>query len=99
MLRVADLEVDLLTRRVKRDGQTIELTQRQFELLSCLARHAGIVVSRDQIAREVWNETTATWTNVIEVQVNHLRRKIERPGWPPLLHTIRGEGYLLGVRP
>lgn len=98
VLRVADLELNLLTRDVTRDGQKIDLTQRQFELLACLARHGGLVVSRETIAREVWEEATATWTNVIEVQINHLRRKIERPGWSPLLHTIRGEGYLLGVR-
>ncbi len=98
VLRVADLELNLLTRDVTRNGVSIDLTQRQFELLACLVRHAGLVVSREMIAREVWEEATATWTNVIEVQVNHLRRKIERPGWPPLLHTIRGEGYLLGVR-
>ena len=96
VLRVADLELNLLTRDVTRNGVSIDLTQRQFELLACLVRHAGLVVSREMIAREVWEEATATWTNVIEVQVNHLRRKIERPGWPPLLHTIRGEGYLLG---
>ena len=98
VLRVADLELNLLTRDVTRNGVSIDLTQRQFELLACLVRHAGLVVSREMIAREVWEEATDTWTNVIEVQVNHLRRKIERPGWPPLLHTIRGEGYLLGVR-
>lgn len=98
-LRVADLSIDLLTRHVTRDGQSIELTQRQFELIACLARHAGTVVTREMIACEVWEESTATWTNVIEVQINHLRRKIERPGWIPLLHTIRGEGYLLGIRP
>ncbi|MDB5339219.1 MAG: copR 1, partial [Planctomycetaceae bacterium] len=98
ILRVADLELNLLTRDVTRDGQKIDLTQRQFELLACLVRHSGAVVSREMIAREVWEEATATWTNVIEVQVNHLRRKIERPGWSPLLHTIRGEGYLLGAR-
>jgi len=98
VLRVADLELNLLTRDVTRNGASIDLTQRQFELLACLVRHAGLVVSREMIAREVWEEATATWTNVIEVQVNHLRRKIERPGWLPLLHTIRGEGYLLGIR-
>jgi two-component system copper resistance phosphate regulon response regulator CusR len=98
VLRVADLELNLLTRDVTRNGASIDLTQRQFELLACLVRHAGLVVAREIIAREVWEEATATWTNVIEVQVNHLRRKIERPGWLPLLHTIRGEGYLLGIR-
>lgn len=95
VLRVGDLELDLLSRKVTRAQQQIDLTQRQFDLLACLMRHAGQSVSREVIASEVWQESTATWTNVIEVQINHLRRKIERPGWPPLLRTIRGEGYVI----
>lgn len=99
VLRVDDLELNLLTRQATRAGQELELTQRQFELLTYLMRHAGEVVTRERIAADVWKEPTATWTNVIEVQINHLRRKIERPEWSPILHTIRGEGYLLGVQP
>jgi DNA-binding response OmpR family regulator len=97
-LRVGDLELDLLTRRVIRAGVELDLTQRQFELLAYLMRHAGETVTRDMIARDVWKESTATWTNVIEVQINRLRRKIERLQREPMLHTIRGEGYQLGVR-
>lgn len=98
LLRVLDLELDLYSRRVIRDGRDIQLTQRQFELLAFLMQHPNQIVTRDMIARGVWKETTATWTNVIEVQINGLRRKVEREGLPTLVHTIRGKGYLLGVR-
>lgn len=99
LLRVEDLELDLLRRRAARGGVELELTQRQFELLAYLMQQSGVPVRRETIARDVWKEGTATWTNVIEVQINQLRKRIERPGWPPLLHTIRGEGYVLGGRP
>lgn len=98
VLRVDDLQLDLLQRRVSRAGCDLELTQRQFELLAYLMRTAGETVTREMIAENVWKETTAKWTNVIEVQINHLRRKIERPDWQAILHTIRGEGYSLGIR-
>jgi DNA-binding response OmpR family regulator len=98
-LRFSDLEMDLLARRVERAGAEIHLTPRQFELLHYLLRHAGEVVSRERIARDVWKEPTATWTNVIEVQINQLRKRIEREGSPPMLHTVRGQGYLLGDSP
>ncbi len=98
VMRVADMELDLLNRSASRAGIELELTQRQFELLTFLMQNVGEVVSRKMIADNVWKETSATWTNVIEVQINHLRRKIERPEWPPILHTIRGEGYLLEAR-
>ena len=98
-LQLMDLEVDLLARRAVRAGRELQLTHRQFELLAFLMQHANEVVNRDMIAREVWKESTATWTNVIEVQINQLRKKVERPGLPPILHTVRGEGYLLGGKP
>ena len=62
-------------------------------------QHADDVVTREMIARDVWREPTATWTNVIEVHIAQLRRKIERPEWPALLHTVRGQGYQLGKSP
>ncbi len=77
----------------------IPLQNRQLELLAYLIGHANEVVTRDMIAREVWKETTATWTNVIEVQINQLRKKLDLPGQPPILHTVRGQGYLLGDNP
>ncbi len=96
ILRVEGLEIDRLKRLATRNGLALELSNRQFELLSYLMQHANTVVNREMIARDVWRESTATWTNVIEVHIAQLRRKIERPEWPPLLHTIRGQGYLLG---
>ena len=98
-LQVGDLTLDVLHRSVLRAGCVLELTQRQFELLIYLMRTTGQVVTREMIAENVWKDSSATWTNVIEVQINHLRRKIESPAWPPILHTVRGEGYVLEVRP
>lgn len=94
-----DLTVNLLSRTVERAGRSIDLQNRQLELLAYLMSHADQVVSREMIARDVWNEPTATWTNVIEVQINQLRKKIEAPDQAPILHTIRGEGYRLGEQP
>jgi DNA-binding response OmpR family regulator len=99
VLQVEGLQVDLLTRVASRNGERLELSNRQFQLLVYLMQNAGTVVSRDLIARDVWKESTATWTNVIEVHIAQLRRKIERPGWPAILHTVRGQGYLLGDAP
>jgi two-component system, OmpR family, copper resistance phosphate regulon response regulator CusR len=94
-LAVAGLEMDLIRRRVLRNGQLIELTPRQFELLQYLMRHAGYVVSREMIVRDVWQDSSGIQTNIVEVSMNHLRRRIERPEWPQLLHTVRGAGYEL----
>src|ERR1700685_4644626 len=99
ILRVEGLEIDRLRRLATREGRPLELSNRQFELLSYLMQHANAVVSREVIARDVWRESTATWTNVIEVHIAQLRRKIERPEWPPVLHTVRGQGYLFGKLP
>jgi DNA-binding response OmpR family regulator len=99
ILRVEGLEIDRLKRVARRNGVTLDISNRQFELLSYLTQHAHTVVSREMIARDVWLESTATWTNVIEVHIAQLRRKIERPDWPQILHTVRGQGYLLGKTP
>ncbi|AMV17544.1 response regulator transcription factor [Planctomyces sp. SH-PL14] len=99
VLRHDDLQIDLLTRKVTRRGEEVSLTRRLFELLEYLLRHRNEVVTREMLARDVWKASTATWTNVIEVQIRELRRRIERPDWSRLLHTVRGEGYLLGDRP
>ncbi len=96
LLRYDNLKFDLLARTVKRGGEPIELTRRQFELLEYLLRHKGEIVTREVLARDVWKAATATWTNVIEVQMNQLRKRIERDGWTPIIHTVRGEGYRLG---
>ena len=98
VLRCESLQMDLLSRKVSRNGETLELTRREFELVEYFLRHKNEVVTREMLARDVWKASTATWTNVIEVQVKSLRNKIERPGWDKLLYTIRGEGYLLGQK-
>lgn len=98
-LRAGDLEIDLLRRRVTRAGEEVALTNREFELLEYLARHANTPVSREAIVRDVWQENSGIMTKVVEVSINHLRRKIERAGRPRLLHTVRGTGYLLGDAP
>jgi len=94
-LRAADLELDLVSRRVVRAGVEIELTGREFQLLEFLLRHQGAVVTREMIARDVWHEPTGVLTNVIDVYINQLRKKIERPELRQLIHTVRGVGYAL----
>tara|TARA_R110002167_G_scaffold220633_3_gene425267 strand:- start:8858 stop:9532 length:675 start_codon:yes stop_codon:yes gene_type:complete len=94
-----DLTVDPVARTVFRGSRSITMQNRQLELLAYLISHANQIVTRDMIARDVWKESTATWTNVIEVQINQLRKKIEEPYLPGLLHTVRGEGYVLGDPP
>lgn len=96
VLRYDNLELDLLSRVVKRGGDEVVLTRRQLELLEYLLKHKNEIVTREMLARDVWKVATATWTNVIEVQVNQLRKRIERKDWMPIIHTIRGEGYCLG---
>ncbi len=99
VLRYDNLELDLLARCVRRGGEEIVLTRRQFELLEYLMQHLNQIVSRDLIARDVWKASTATWTNVIDVQVNQLRKRLERDPWKTILHTVRGSGYKLGDPP
>jgi DNA-binding response OmpR family regulator len=99
VLRAADLEVDLLARSATRAGAAIELTHREFEVLAYLLRHKGRVVTRDMLGRDVWREPGHALTNVIDVYINLLRRKLERPGLPALIHTLRGVGYSLGDGP
>jgi two-component system, OmpR family, copper resistance phosphate regulon response regulator CusR len=99
VLRADDLEVDLVRRRVTRGGEEVGLTQREFELLEYLLRHKNATVTRDMLGRDVWRETAHALTNVIDVFVTLLRRKVERPGRPPLIHTVRGLGYSLREPP
>jgi two-component system OmpR family response regulator len=94
-LRVADLEIDLPTQTVTRAGQTIELLPREYRLLEYLMRHAGQVVTRTMMFEEVWHYRYDEPTNVIDVHVSKLRRKIEIAGAPPLIQTVRGAGYIL----
>lgn len=95
MLLVGDLEMDLVARRVVRDGEEIELSLREFELLTYFVRNADTVVTRDMLARDVWHEPMGVLTNVIDVYVGLLRKKVERPGLQQLIHTVRGVGYVV----
>jgi len=97
-LCVADLEMDLLRRSVRRGGEAIELQPREFRLLEYLMRHAGQVVTRTMLLEAVWDYHFDPQTNVIDVHVSRLRGKIDRDRGAPLLHTVRGAGYLLGPR-
>jgi two-component system OmpR family response regulator len=96
-LRVADLEMDLLSRRVKRAGKNIDLQPREFRLLEYLMRHSGQVVTRTMLLEKVWDYHFDPQTNVIDVHVSRLRSKIDKGFDPPLLHTVRGAGYVLRV--
>lgn len=98
VLRADNLEMDLLADRVTRGGVELDLTGREYELLGYLLRHKNEDVTRDMIALEVWKETTGAMTNVIDVHIRALRKKIERPGWATLIHTVRGVGYALRDR-
>ena len=96
-LGVDSLEIDRATRQVTRAGRSVELTAKEFDLLYHLARHAGQVVSRDTLAREVWRETarSTTLANVIDVHVSRLRRKVDLDQPVKLIHTVRGVGFVL----
>ncbi|MEZ5500821.1 MAG: response regulator transcription factor [Steroidobacteraceae bacterium] len=94
-LRVADLELDMLTRRVSRAGRSIELTAREFQLLEYLMRHADQVVTRTMLLEAVWDLHFDPQTNLIDVHISRLRSAIDRNFSHPLLHTIRGAGYSL----
>ncbi len=99
VLRADDLEVDLLERRALRGGVEISMTPREFDVLAYLIRHKNAVVTRDMLGREVWKEPDHALTNVIEVYITLLRRKVERPDRRPLIHTLRGVGYSLRDEP
>jgi two-component system OmpR family response regulator len=95
-LSYEDLEVDLLTRRVTRSGRKIELQPREFRLLEFLLRHRDQVVTRTMLLEDVWDYHFDPGTNVIDVHVSRLRKKLDEGGARPLLHTVRGAGYRLG---
>jgi two-component system copper resistance phosphate regulon response regulator CusR len=96
VIHVADLEVDTRAHRVRRAGKPIELTAKEFALLEFFARHAGQVVDRAAITAHVWDENHDPFTNVLEVLVRRLRRKIDDSFDVKLIHTLRGAGYRLG---
>lgn len=94
-LQVADLVLDQLTRTVMRAGTAITLTSKEYALLEYLMLHANEVVTRTMLSEHVWDEHFDTLTNVIDVYINYIRNKIDKDFSPPLLHTIRGTGYML----
>jgi two-component system OmpR family response regulator len=94
-LRVADLELDLLTRTVKRGGKPVDVLPREFRLLEYLMRNAGHVVTRTMLLEHVWDYHFDPQTNVIDVHISRLRQKIDKSFENPLLHTVRGAGYCL----
>src|SRR4029450_5103642 len=98
-LTVADVTIETRTRDVRRDGREIRLTAREFALLEYLARRAGDVITRADIAAHVWDENYEAVSNVIDVYIQRLRRKLEGPGEAPLISTRRGEGYVFGPPP
>lgn len=99
VLRSGDLEMDLLARRVTRAGRTIDLQPREFRLLEFLLRHAEQVVTRTMLLEGVWDYHFDPGSNVIDVHLSRLRKKVDEGSGCPLLHTIRGVGYRLGVTP
>jgi two-component system, OmpR family, response regulator len=96
-LRIADLRLDLRTRRAERAGKPIMLQPREFRLLEYLVRHQGQVVTRTMLLEAVWDYYFDPQTNVIDVQISRLRRKIDKDFSPQLLRTVRGIGYMISV--
>ncbi len=97
VVRIADLEVDLAAHTVRRAGRDIELTAKEFALLECFVEHRGAVVDRAVITSHVWDDNHDPFTNVLEVLVRRLRRKIDDGFEPRLIHTLRGAGYRLSA--
>ncbi len=97
VITVADLEVDLDAQRVRRGAVPIELTAKEFALLECFVTHVDTVVDRALITARVWDDNHDPFTNVLEVLVRRLRRKIDDGFDPKLIHTLRGAGYRFGV--
>jgi len=95
VLQLDDLSLDTLTRRVKRGDQNIELTAKEYAVLECLLREPGRVLTRTQIAEHVWNYDVYNHSNIVDVYIRNLRRKIDDLSATKLIHTVRGAGYRL----
>jgi DNA-binding response OmpR family regulator len=98
-LQVADLELDTVAKRVRRAGTDVDLTSREYVLLEYLVMRHGQVVTRSEIWEHLYDFASEGSSNVVDVYIGYLRRKIDRPGLSPLIHTRRGLGYLLGPAP
>ncbi len=99
LLRIGDLEIDLRSRMARRAGEEIVLTNREFALLEVLAEASPRSVTKTSLAERVWDRHFDSGTNVLNVYVNYLRKKVDLPGLPPLIHTVRGIGYALRLDP
>ena len=99
VIEVADLHLDPASRTVRRGDQTVDLTTTEFSLLEFLARHSGQVVGRSMISTHVWDENYDPMSNIIDVYIARLRKRVDLPGYQPLLHTVRGVGYVLRTGP
>jgi two-component system copper resistance phosphate regulon response regulator CusR len=97
-LTIDDLTIDMNTQQVHRDGRLLCLTAREYALLEYLALRAGEVVTRTDIWEHVYEFNSAASSNVVDVYIGYLRKKVERQGKPALIHTIRGRGYLVGIK-
>lgn len=97
ILQLADLALDTLTRRVTRGGQVIALTAKEYAILECLLREPDRVLTRTQIAEHVWNYDVYNQSNIVDVYIRNLRRKVDTPFDVKLIHTVRGAGYRLST--
>jgi DNA-binding response OmpR family regulator len=97
VLRYADLEVNRVDRSVTRSGESIQLTNKEFALLESLLNSRGRCVSRAELLRQVWGMSPDAGTNIVDVYVNYLRRKLKDTGATPLIQTVRGQGYSIGA--
>ncbi|WP_210250680.1 response regulator transcription factor [Mesorhizobium sp. SARCC-RB16n] len=95
ILRLHDLELDLLTRTVRRGSREVDLVPREIKLLEYMLRHANQVVTRAMLFEQVWHYRFDPGTNLVDVHLGRLRRKIDQPGEVPLIHTVRGRGFVL----
>ena len=95
IIEVADMRVDLNTQKVSRGGKEISLSSREFSILRYLCMNKGIVLSRDKIEEHIWNYDYAGGSNVVDVYIRYLRKKIDEGFSPKLIHTVRGAGYVL----
>jgi DNA-binding response OmpR family regulator len=95
MIRVGDLIIDPFSRDVRRGNRELSLTQKEYALLEYLARHAGIPVTREQISQQVWKQDFDPTTNIVDVYINYLRKKVDQDEERSLVHTVRGVGYVL----
>ncbi len=96
--RVAELELDLVSRQASRGDKVLDLLPTEFRLLEYMMRNFGQILTRTMLFESVWGFHFDPGTNIIDVHIGRLRRKVDAPGWPPLIHTVRGSGYMLSER-